>query len=70
MELQEIEVVIAPDGTTRIEVRGVAGAGCLDLTADLEAALGNEVVRRELTAEAQAAVQDRADGRLRRQSGP
>lgn len=69
MELQEIQVVIAPDGTTRVEVRGVSGAGCLDLTADLEAALGGEVVERELTPEAQAVVEGRTDDRLRRTSG-
>jgi hypothetical protein len=55
MELQEIEVVIGPDGTTRIEVRGVAGPSCLELTADLEKALGGEVLERERTAEAQQA---------------
>lgn len=37
MELEEIEVVIAPDGTVRIEVRGVNGPACLAATADLEA---------------------------------
>lgn len=70
MELQEIEVVIAPDGTTNIEVRGVSGAGCLDLTADLEKALGGEVVDRTMTAEAQASLPDRVEDRLRRASGP
>lgn len=70
MELQEIEVSIAADGTTRIEVRGVPGAGCLDLTADLEAALGGTVLDRELTAEAQAVLEQRADTKLRRTSGP
>lgn len=70
MELQEIEVTIAPDGTTRIEVRGVAGGGCLDLTADLEAALGGEVIERELTPEARAALAEHVDQRLRRTSGP
>lgn len=52
MELEEIEVVIDPDGTTRIEVRGVGGPRCLEVTADLEAALGGEVTARELSAEA------------------
>jgi hypothetical protein len=70
MELQEIEVSIAADGTTRIEVRGVSGAGCLDLTADLEAALGGTVLDRELTAEAQQVLEQRADTKLRRTSGP
>ena len=66
MELQEIEVTIAPDGTTRIEVRGVQGAGCLDLTESLENALGGEVVERELTPEARAVLQDRVENRVRR----
>ncbi len=66
MELQEIEVFIAPDGTTRVEVRGVTGSACLDLTADLEAALGGEIVDRELTPEAQAALEQRTQDRLRR----
>jgi Protein of unknown function (DUF2997) len=69
MELQEVEVVIAPDGTTRIEVRGVSGTACLDLTADLESALGGQIVERELTPEAQALIEERADDRLRRDSG-
>lgn len=51
VDLEEIEVVIDPDGTTRIEVRGVPGPGCLAATADLEAALGADVVSRETHAE-------------------
>jgi len=66
MELQEIEVVIDPDGTVKLEVRGVSGPACLDLTADLESALGGQVVAREMTAEAQATVDDQVDERLRR----
>jgi hypothetical protein len=69
MELQEIEVSIAPDGTTRIEVRGVSGATCLDLTADLEAALGGEVTEREMTAEAQEVLGQRRENTVRRSSG-
>jgi hypothetical protein len=69
MELHEVEVTIAPDGTTRIEVRGVTGAECLDLTAGLEAALGGEIVERELTADAQAVLEARSEERLRRGSG-
>lgn len=52
MDLQEIDVYIDADGQVRIEVRGVQGPSCLDLTAGLEAALGAEVVSRELTPEA------------------
>lgn len=69
MELHEVEVTIDPDGTTRVEVRGVAGAGCLDLTAELEEALGGEVVERELTAEAQEVLERRAESRVRRKPG-
>jgi hypothetical protein len=66
VELQEIEVVIDPDGTTRIEVRGVAGPSCLSVTESLESVLGGEVVSREMTAEAQAAVGNQVDDHLRR----
>jgi hypothetical protein len=56
MELQEIEVFIAPDGSVSVEVRGVKGGGCLELTKGLEAALGNQIAARELTPEAGEAV--------------
>jgi hypothetical protein len=70
MELQEVEVVIAPDGTTRVEVRGMAGLGCVELTANLEHALGGQVVSREYTAEAYETGQDRVDDQLWRKPGP
>lgn len=37
MELQEINVFIEKDGQVKIEIRGVKGMSCLDLTKDLEA---------------------------------
>jgi hypothetical protein len=52
MELQEIEVFIDEKGEVQIEVRGVKGKKCLDLTEDLEEALGGEVAARELKPEA------------------
>jgi hypothetical protein len=52
MELQEIEVTIERDGEVRIEVRGVKGRRCLDLTEDVLEALGGEVAEQELTSEA------------------
>lgn len=62
MELQEIDVFVEKDGEIRIEVRGVKGMSCLDLTKDLEAVLGDRVTNRELTPEAdetsQAVVQE------------
>jgi hypothetical protein len=52
MELEEIEVFIEADGTLRIQVRGVKGEACLDLTKALEAALGGQVEVRQMTPEA------------------
>lgn len=66
MEFQEVEVTIAPDGTTRIEVRGLAGRGCLELTAGLEQALGGTIVARELTAEAYTVAEEQVQDQLRR----
>lgn len=54
MDLHEVDVFIDADGEVRIEVRGMKGGACLDLTAPLEGALGAEVVSRELTPEASA----------------
>jgi hypothetical protein len=52
MELQEIEVVIGKDGQVQIQVRGVHGMKCLDLTRELEEALGGEILSRIMTPEA------------------
>lgn len=52
MELQEIEVVIGKDGQVQIQVRGVNGPKCLDLTRALEDALGGEIISREMKPEA------------------
>ncbi len=53
MNVEEIEVTIDKNGQVQLHVRGVKGKKCLDLTRDLEQALGAEVINRELTAEAQ-----------------
>lgn len=50
MESQEMEITISPTGEVKIQVKGVHGAGCLDLTKDLETQLG-AVEDRQLTAE-------------------
>ena len=60
MELQEIEVFIAPDGTVRLEVRGVKGGGCLSLTEALEKGLGSGIIEREMTNEAHEEPRDAA----------
>ena len=51
MDLQQINVTIDKDGQVRIEVSGVKGEACLDLTRDLEAALGGQVALRQMTPE-------------------
>jgi len=63
MELQEIDVIIEKDGQVRIEVRGVKGESCLDLTAALEQALGGQIESREMTAESYEAAQELAQER-------
>jgi hypothetical protein len=61
MELQEIEVFIDKDGQVRVEVRGVKGMSCLEVTKALEAALGGQVQDRQLTAEALEAAQEQPE---------
>jgi hypothetical protein len=60
---ERVEVTISPDGKVSIKVSGVGGSRCLTTTADLERALGSEVVDRQMTGEAyQAApVQQQAE---------
>ena len=50
-ELQEIDVYIGPDGKVRIEVRGVKGEKCLDITRDMEQLLGGTILERDHTDE-------------------
>ncbi len=58
MELQEIDVFIEKDGQVKIEIRGVKGMSCLDLTKDLEAVLGDRIAEREMTPEADEVGQE------------
>jgi hypothetical protein len=69
MNLEEIDVFIDKSGQVRVEVRGVKGGGCLDLTRDLEKALGGEVAAREMTPEAQEAAGEQASGQLWQSGG-
>ena len=50
MEMQEMEINISPKGEVQIQVKGVHGSSCLDLTKDLEQGLGS-VEERKLTGE-------------------
>ena len=58
MEVQEIKITIDPDGQVRVEVLGVKGQSCLDLTSALEEALGGEILSRIMTSEA---IEDTSD---------
>jgi hypothetical protein len=49
--LQEIEVLIHPDGRVQVHVRGIKGESCRDLTAELERYLGGRVLQRKRTDE-------------------
>ncbi len=53
MDIQEIEVTIDKNGQVQIHVLGATGSSCLDLTQGLEAALGGQVLSRQMTSEAQ-----------------
>jgi hypothetical protein len=69
MNLQEIDVFIDKNGEVRVEVRGVKGEGCLDITRELEKALGGEVASREMTAEAQESASEQASDKLWQSGG-
>ncbi len=45
MEIQEIEVTIDENGQVQIQVRGIKGEACLDITHPLETALGGQLTR-------------------------
>jgi hypothetical protein len=68
MEVQEIDVFIDKTGEVRLEVRGVKGPVCLDITKQLEEALGGQIASREMTPEAQEARQTQADQQWQRGS--
>jgi hypothetical protein len=51
MEIEEIQVTLLPDGTVQINVQGVKGSACLDITRELEQVLGGVVVSRVMTEE-------------------
>jgi hypothetical protein len=58
-----IEVIVAPDGQTRIETKGFAGSACRQASAQLEQALGLRGCE-QLTAEYhQQAESERCDSR-------
>ena len=50
MEMKELEITIDKTGKVQVAVRGVQGEGCLDLTKNIENAVGT-VEEREYTPE-------------------
>ncbi len=48
MEIQEVEVTIDASGKVEIQVHGVQGDTCLDITRPLEEVLGNIILQREM----------------------
>jgi hypothetical protein len=40
MEMQELEITIDKEGRVQVAVRGVKGEGCMELTRELENAIG------------------------------
>lgn len=50
MEHHELVIEIAPDGTVKLEVVGVTGTACMNLTEELEGKIG-KVVNRQKKAE-------------------
>ncbi len=58
-----MDIFILPDGTVKLQVRGVKGTKCLDLTRGLEELLGGQVAERIHTDEFHEAEQEQADRR-------
>lgn len=51
MDLQEVVITIEKDGQVKLEVKGVKGPSCLDLTKGLEEALGGQIDSRDFKPE-------------------
>ena len=51
MKLEQIEVIIGPDGKIRLETSGISGDECLTATKEIETLLGNQILQRERTSE-------------------
>jgi len=68
-EIQEIDVFVQPDGTVKIEVRGVKGEKCLALTEEIEQLLGGRIVERIHTDEFHQAEQEQTQENRLEQRG-
>lgn len=61
MAVHEVDVTIGKDGKVRIEIRGMEGMTCTEVTQELLDALGGEIISQEFTPEAYATVQETVD---------
>jgi hypothetical protein len=61
MNIEELEVFIAPDGQVGYEVRGVKGRRCLDVTKELDNDLGGQVLSRQDTWEMHEAAPEQVE---------
>ena len=68
MELQEVEVFIGKDGQIRVEVSGVKGMACLDVTKDLENAIGGQIQERTMRHEAYSSTTSQIEEELLHQA--
>jgi hypothetical protein len=50
MNAREFDVIISPDGTVEVQVRGIKGRGCIEVAKWFEEVVG-ELQSRELTSE-------------------
>ena len=57
-EIQEIDVFISTEGEVKIQVRGVKGQKCLEITRGIENALGGKILQREHTDELNQSEQE------------
>lgn len=57
MATEELEVVISPEGKVSVTAKGFTGTSCLTATAELERALGGEILERKMTDDAFRPVQ-------------
>lgn len=68
-ELQEIDIFVKPDGTVKVEVRGVKGQKCLELTKKIEELLGGQIIERIHTDEFHELEQEQTTNEHLRQRG-
>jgi hypothetical protein len=72
-EVQELEFFILPNGKVEVQVSGVKGRRCLQVSGGFESILGGEIEHREFTREYDEPEDDlevQAEDRERLRSGP